>query len=62
MDKRDRVREQGLPDRPPDTPTPGHEGEDRTDSPPIREEDDRVNERPAPAVRPGSGRVLNLSL
>ena len=52
MDKRDRIRDQGSPDLPPDTPTPGHEGEDRADSRRIREEDDRDNERPPPRRDP----------
>jgi len=55
MDKRDRVREQGLPDRPPDTPTPGHEDDDGSDSQRIREEDDRDNERPPPRRDPAPG-------
>ena len=52
MDKRDRIREHGAPDLPPDRPTPGHEGEDRADSRRIREEDDRDNERPPPRRDP----------
>ena len=55
MDKRDRARDQGSPDLPPDTPTPGHEGEDGTDSRRIREEDDRDNERPPPRRDPAPG-------
>lgn len=52
MENRDRTRDQGSPDRTPNTPTPGHEGGDRTDPRRTREEDDRDNERNAPRRDP----------
>jgi len=45
MENRDRVRDQGSPDRPPNKPTPGHEGSERIDPRRSRDEDDRDNER-----------------
>jgi hypothetical protein len=55
MNNRDRVRDQGSPDLPPDTPAPGHEDGDGTDSRRIREENDRDNERQPPRRDPAPG-------
>ena len=52
MENRDRTRDQATPDRPPNTPTPGHEGDERSDPRRTREEDDRVNERQIPGRDP----------
>jgi hypothetical protein len=52
MENRDRTRDQGLPDRPPNNPTPGNEGDERSDPRRTREEDDRDNDRQAPRRDP----------
>ena len=52
MENRDRTRDQGLPDRPQNNPTPGHEGDDRSDPRRTREDEDRDNERQPPRRDP----------
>lgn len=53
MENRDRMRDQGSPDRPPNNPTPGHEGNDRTGPRRTREEEsERDNERQSPRRDP----------
>ena len=52
MENRDRTRDQGLPDRPPNNPTPGHEGDERSNPRRTREEEDRDNERQPPRRDP----------
>ena len=52
MENRDRTRDQGLPDRPPNNPTPGHEGDERSNPRRTREEEDRDNQRQPPRRDP----------
>ena len=52
MENRDRVREQGVPDQPPERPTPGHEDEDPAGQRRIREDDDHDLERQSPRRDP----------
>ncbi len=59
-ENRDRVRDQGSPDRPLNNPTPGHEGDDRTDprrTREDREDDDGDDERQVAASRSAPGQV-----
>ena len=65
MENRDPMRDQGVPDRPPDDPMPGDEGTEHRDKRRVREEDDRTNDRPAPRREPerepGAENDLNAS-
>lgn len=61
MENRDRIRDQGVSDRPPGTPTPGEEGGDHPDKRRVREEDERSGERPPPRREPDRNQTPKMA-